>query len=184
MTLDWQFSRLFLFLSKEISIRGYMSLWRDIKLSDIFLGKIEVWEANHKILGSYSMFKPLNCRVWLDWFILCLKQLLLKRVNSGQISLVVTCTTGCTCHHEVTLHRNQWKNSERKRLNTSWNVCVSSDQWRTVVPIIGSCEKGVRHHGLGAAGTLPLSLFDSGWQAHVDSHLADSVVRAEISNNT
>ena len=57
-----------------------------------------------------------------------------------------------------------------------------------VVPIIGSCEKGVRHHGLdhglGAADTLPLSLFDSGWQAHVDSHLADSVVRAEISNNT
>ena len=42
-----------------------------------------------------------------------------ERVNSGQISLVVTCTTGCTCHHEVTLHRNQWKNSERKRLNTS-----------------------------------------------------------------
>ena len=45
-------------------------------------------------------------------------------------------------------------------------------------------RKGVRHHGLGAADTLPLSLFDSGWQAHVDSHLADSVVRAEISNNT
>ena len=30
----------------------------------------------------------------------------------------------------------------------------------------------------------PASLFDSGWQAHVDSHPADSVVRAEISNNT
>ena len=31
-----------------------------------------------------------------------------------------------------------------------------SDQWCTVVPIIGSCKKGVRHHGLGAADTLPL----------------------------
>ena len=40
-------------------------------------------------------------------------------VNSGQISLVVTCTDGCTCHHEVTLHRNQWNESERKRLNTN-----------------------------------------------------------------
>ena len=26
---------------------------------------------------------------------------------------------------------------------------------RVVVLIIGSCEKGVRHHGLGAADTLP-----------------------------
>ena len=42
-----------------------------------------------------------------------------ERVNSGQISLVVTCTTDCTCHHEVTLHRNQWNKSERKRLNTN-----------------------------------------------------------------
>ena len=42
-----------------------------------------------------------------------------ERVNSGQICLVVTCTTGCTYHHEVTLHRNQWIKSERKRLNTS-----------------------------------------------------------------
>ena len=43
-----------------------------------------------------------------------------ERVKSGQISLVVTCTTDCTCHHEVTLHRNQWNKSERKRLNTNW----------------------------------------------------------------
>ena len=46
-----------------------------------------------------------------------------ERVNSGQISLVVTCTASCTCHHtchhEVTLHRNQWNKSERKRLNTN-----------------------------------------------------------------
>ena len=42
-----------------------------------------------------------------------------ERVKSGQISLVVTCTTDCTCHHEVTLHRNQWNKSERKRLNTN-----------------------------------------------------------------
>ena len=50
--------------------------------------------------------------------------------------------------------------------------------------LLGLAKKGVRHHGLGAADTLPASLFDSGWQAHVDSHPADSVVRAEISNNT
>ena len=43
-----------------------------------------------------------------------------ERFNSGQISLVVTCTTVCTCHHEVTLHRNQWNKSERKRSNTNW----------------------------------------------------------------
>ena len=42
-----------------------------------------------------------------------------ERVNSGQISLVVTCTTDCTCHHEVTLHHNQWNKSEMKRLNTN-----------------------------------------------------------------
>ena len=42
-----------------------------------------------------------------------------ERVNSGQISLVVTCTATCTCHHEVTLHRNRWNKSERKRLNTN-----------------------------------------------------------------
>ena len=42
-----------------------------------------------------------------------------ERVSSGQISLVVTCTASCTCHHEVTLHRNQWNKSERKRLNTN-----------------------------------------------------------------
>ena len=43
-----------------------------------------------------------------------------ERFNSGQISMVVTYTTVCTCHHEVTLHRNQWNKSERKRLNTNW----------------------------------------------------------------
>ena len=42
-----------------------------------------------------------------------------ERVNSGQISLVVTFTADCTCHHEVTLDRNQWNKSERKRLNTN-----------------------------------------------------------------
>ena len=42
-----------------------------------------------------------------------------ERANSGQISLVVTCTATCTCHHDDTLHRNDWNKRERKRLNTN-----------------------------------------------------------------
>ena len=108
-----------------------------------------------------------------------------ERVNSGQISLVVTCTANCTCHHDVTLHRNQWNKRERKRLNTNWKFCVSSDQWRTRLCRLLGLAKRVSGFMVWGPPTLsPVSLFDSGWYTHVDSHLPDSVVRAEISNNT
>ena len=80
-----------------------------------------------------------------------------ERVNSGLVSLVVTCTADCTCHREVTLHRNQWSKSERRRLNTN-RKCVfpvmndalgCADHW------VLRYEKGVRHHGVGAPDTLP-----------------------------
>ena len=33
------------------------------------------------------------------FFYLILEIIFVERVNSGQISLVVTCTDDCTCHH-------------------------------------------------------------------------------------
>ena len=42
------------------------------------------------------------------------------------------------------------------------------------------CKKGARHYGLGAAGTLPFSLFDTGWDLPLPD---DSVGKAEILTN-
>ena len=123
--------------------------------SDIFYGKTKVRGANHKIRFSQSMFKPLNCRVWLVSPTLCFETNVVERLNSGQISLVVTCTATCTCHHEVTLHRNRWNKSERKRLNTN-RKCM--------FPVINDARgcadywvlrKGCQASWSGAADTLP-----------------------------
>ena len=87
-----------------------------------------------------------------------------ERANSGQISLVVTCTATCTCHHDGTLHRNQWNKRERKRLNTNWKFCVSSDQWRTRLCRLLGLAKRVSGFMVWGPPTLsPVSLFDSGW---------------------
>ena len=45
-------------------------------------------------------------------------------------------------------------------------------------------QKGCRASVWGPPTLSFVSLFDSVWHANVDSHPADSVVRAEISNNT
>ena len=131
-----------------VPLTGHITIW------DI-LGKDKSMRSEPQDIGlAFDVLTPkLPCLTWFNNLIF--ETNVVERVNSSQISLVVTCTTGCTCHHEVTLHRNQWNKSERKRLNTNRKFCVSSDQWRTIVPIIGSCKKGVRHHGLGAADTLP-----------------------------
>ena len=142
-----------------VPLTGHITIWH------IFKGKIKVWGANHKTWFSQSMFKPLNCRVWHDSSVLCLKQMLQlnELTQAKSCSLVVTCTTGCTCHHEVTLHRNQWNKSEKKRLNTNWNFVVSSDQWCTwLCRLLGLAKRVSGIMAWGPPTLSPVSLFDSG----------------------
>ena len=74
-------------------------------------------EPQDMVLAVYVQTPKLPCLTRFSQLVF--ETNVVERVNSGQISLVVTCTAGCTCHYEVALHRNQWNKSERKRLNTS-----------------------------------------------------------------
>ena len=105
-----------------VPLTGHITIWH-------ILGENKSMRSEPRDIGlAFDVLTPkLPCLT--SFRNLIFETNVVERVNSSQISLVVTCTTGCTCHHEVTLHRNQWNKSERKRLNTNWKVCVSSDQY-------------------------------------------------------
>ena len=46
---------------------------------------MKIWAANHKILGSHSMFQPLNYRDWFGLANLFFKQMLLNELTQAKL---------------------------------------------------------------------------------------------------
>ena len=73
-----------------------MYLPRNIQPSDIFYTKIKV--GGHVIGLEFDVLTPkLPCLTPFSHLIF--ETNVVERVNSGQISPVLTCTADCTCHH-------------------------------------------------------------------------------------
>ena len=95
---SWAKKYLYVHGYNYVPLTGHITIWH------IFKGKIKVWGANHKTWFSQSMFKLLNCRVWHDSSVLCLKQMLqlneltqAKSVSWWHVQPVVHVTTKLLC---------------------------------------------------------------------------------------
>ena len=88
----------FSFLSNEISIRGYMSLHDGTYNHLTYFKENKTMRREAQNIGlAFDLLTPkLSCLIRSSHLIL--ETNVVERVNSGQISLVVTCTADCTCH--------------------------------------------------------------------------------------
>ena len=100
MTLDWQckFKGFFILEQRNIYTWLYVPVTGHITIGHI-LRKNKSMRSEPQSIGlAFDVLTPkLSCLIEFRHFIF--ETNVVERVNSGQISLVVTCTAVCTCHH-------------------------------------------------------------------------------------